>query len=171
MIRLTCGLASGSPGIWATPHGRKRYLAASEALIRRRQPDWTESQVQAALKELASQDLRLHAQQGAHSLEDRLKGFPLFCLTAHRDEILSWTHYADQHRGVCIHFNCRRESNFPFAHARRVMYSPDRPVFEIPRLPRDSLSVVDRAALTKHRGWHYEDEFGLLSAPGNNRAS
>jgi Protein of unknown function (DUF2971) len=152
-----------------TRWGRRKYLAACEYMMRSLNPPMAESEIQHQLRVLATQDLSAHAEAAARTTRETLKNFPVFCLSANRAEILSWTHYADQHRGLCIHFDSRRGVHSPFCFARRMIYTTRRPVFCIPLLPSDSFAVADGAALTKHIGWRYEDEFRLLSAPGESQ--
>jgi hypothetical protein len=152
-----------------TRRGRKHYLAACEYMMRSLDPPMTEEDVRKQLQALATQDLQVHAEAAARITRENLKDFPIFCLSGYREEILSWTHYADQHRGLCIHFDSRTGVKSPFCFARRVIYSKRRPVFRVPLLPSNSFAVADGAALTKHLGWRYEDEFRLLSAPGESQ--
>ncbi|MFT5581477.1 MAG: hypothetical protein ACI9G9_000728 [Psychromonas sp.] len=34
------------------------------------------------------------------------------CFSKNRDEILMWSHYADEHRGVCLEFECGENTDF-----------------------------------------------------------
>jgi Protein of unknown function (DUF2971) len=92
------------------------------------------------------------------------------CLSRRWDSVLMWSHYADQHRGLCIEYDAS-----PLAEAEiyRVNYDTAR---EIPAsvLYRLFITVdesvrpqVDRAALlTKSREWRYEREVRVLSRLG-----
>lgn len=85
----------------------------------------------------------------------------IFCLTARQDHPLQWAHYADSHRGVCLHFNCNSGS---FAGmARRVVYRKDRAPILFPFHYNPSADVVvDRMVLTKADFWKYESEYRVI---------
>jgi len=51
-----------------------------------------------------------------------------FCFCATRDHPLLWSHYANSHRGICIHFGCRTH---PFGHSLRVAYDDAFPKMEV----------------------------------------
>jgi hypothetical protein len=147
------------------PRGRRRYINACEKMMRDLDPALPADTIAQELLALKSQDLHTHALEAARNVRTSLVQFPIFCLSATRAPILSWAHYADQHRGVCIHFDVRRGVQSPFCFARQVIYSRRRPVFEVPLLPRDEFTIANGVGLTKHSGWSYEDEFRLLSNP------
>ncbi len=90
----------------------------------------------------------------------------VWCLTPHPDRMLMWSHYADQHRGVCIGFDAevlaRRSpvndlGHSAFVPVRRVAYMDKRPDADDP----DAIFV-------KSPEWRYEDEYRVVShrAPG-----
>jgi hypothetical protein len=68
----------------------------------------------------------------------------ILCLSANQLHPLQWSHYADSHRGACLHFRCRPGA--PFGLARQVRYQA-RSVFE--RLNRATeLQYVRQSPLT-----------------------
>src|SRR6266849_2373668 len=59
----------------------------------------------------------------------------ILSLTETPDNLLMWSHYADQHRGIVLEFdehhpilNRRKSSNDEFGHLRKVVYSDIRPI-------------------------------------------
>jgi Protein of unknown function (DUF2971) len=66
----------------------------------------------------------------------------IYCLTPHPDSTLMWSHYADNHKGVCLEFSS--DTNTMFASALKVMY---RTVY--PRWSPHSLEHVVEILLTK----------------------
>ncbi len=48
----------------------------------------------------------------------------ILCLSANPLHPLQWSHYADSHRGLCLHFRCRPGT--PFGLARQVRYRKKR---------------------------------------------
>jgi hypothetical protein len=90
----------------------------------------------------------------------------IFCLTAERCHPLQWAHYADQHRGVCLHFRC--EARTPLGLARKVEYRKDRKPILLP-LERQSHDVlVERLVLVKAEFWEYEQEYRIVGDVGVN---
>lgn len=65
-----------------------------------------------------------------------------------------WSHYADNHRGVCLEF---ATANPLFATAKAVQYLKDYPSW----VPMDADQVV-KTVYTKSNEWEYEDEYRLL---------
>ena len=85
--------------------------------------------------------------------------FRMLCLTAEPDNILQWSHYADGHRGVMIHFDAAKS---PIGNAIEVRYSEDYPSIDLP--PRGP-EVIQHGLATKSVHWRYEREFRLIRFP------
>ena len=87
--------------------------------------------------------------------------------------ILMWSHYADEHRGFCVkyvfHRDDFRQDNFSELVASRLFrieyYDPENPKKERANLEdllsKDTLTAAD-AFLTKYKDWSYENEVRLL---------
>jgi hypothetical protein len=69
---------------------------------------------------------------------------------------LPWSHYADSHRGVCVHL---RGDLMPLKYSFKVDYSDEYPTLLIPRTEEDRSDVLFRIPLRKAADWHYEHEF------------
>jgi hypothetical protein len=103
---------------------------------------------------------------GEGFLDDLIQQFRLCCFSTHRDSLLLWAHYADNHRGICLEYELPEEvfrtQFFP------VKYSDVQPVLN--NVNRDpaagTLSIhIDREAavfLTKSTDWAYEGEYRTL---------
>lgn len=83
------------------------------------------------------------------------------CLTPHNNKMLMWSHYASQHKGICIGFDtnifiekCKKNNHGnPVIHSlKKVIYTNQRPC------ERD----VDMV-FKKSNEWDYEDEYRLVS--------
>ncbi len=84
----------------------------------------------------------------------------IYCLSAVPDHVLMWSHYADQHRGVCLRFSQTSDAGL-FRVAQRVAYSDERPIL---RIVQDSIQTkLEKAFLTKAKDWGYEQEWRVLS--------
>jgi Protein of unknown function (DUF2971) len=72
---------------------------------------------------------------------------------------LPWAHYADYHKGVCIHFDTTKP---PIKIAHPVTYSETYPEIPVPRTGKDHWEMVRRAILTKSAQWKHEDEYRMV---------
>ncbi|MGQ0430349.1 MAG: DUF2971 domain-containing protein [Gammaproteobacteria bacterium] len=94
----------------------------------------------------------------------------VFCLMA--PEVvatpLPWSHYADSHRGVCLHFD---SSVLPIKLAFAVEYSDEYPTVKVPRTEQTDWTGVKSMLLRKSKMWSYEQEhrvFQLKYADGTS---
>lgn len=92
------------------------------------------------------------------------------CFSAVADNVLMFSHYADNHGGLCIGFNARQllrsltEKNQP-------LHADLRPVWYFSKMPL--LSHISQPALCatcKHDIWSYEQEFRIFMANGSSLA-
>jgi Protein of unknown function (DUF2971) len=70
-----------------------------------------------------------------------------------------WSHYADDHRGICLQFSV---GNVLFSRAARVVYLPEYPKlmpWEINANPARVMELI----LTKSKDWDYENEYRIVS--------
>jgi hypothetical protein len=91
--------------------------------------------------------------------EDFLKLIPnrwrIYCLTPVPDSTLMWSHYADNHRGICLEFG----TDVPlFASALEVTYRSDYPTWA----PNLVASTGADILLTKSDDWKYEREYRII---------
>ena len=92
------------------------------------------------------------------------ENFWLYSVCGTRDPILMWSHYADGHRGIALHFDA---SAAPFDAAYEVHYSETYPEFPFPISDADADNNKVRAMiLTKSRGWCYEEEYRAVRGAG-----
>ena len=86
--------------------------------------------------------------------------YGVLCLSAVRDDILMWSHYADFHRGVCLEFDGAAKL---MQHAFPVSYSKERPSIHMIRDSNET--AMEKSLRTKSDHWKYEREWRLLSYP------
>jgi hypothetical protein len=92
--------------------------------------------------------------------EDFLKMIPnrwrIYCLTPVSDSTLMWSHYADNHQGVCLEFSV---DDPLFGFAQEVTY-----LSSYPRWAPHSLMYSDQPSvlLTKSDDWQYEREYRII---------
>jgi hypothetical protein len=88
--------------------------------------------------------------------------FGLLCLSAKKDNILMWSHYADNHKGVVIGFDSKKL----FRHGYfKVRYSEERCYYNV-KDERDINGLTELFA-TKAKMWDYEDEYRALIRLGD----
>lgn len=93
------------------------------------------------------------------------------CFSTVPDDVLMFSHYADNHRGLCVGFNTRLLVQSLTA-KNRPLRADIRPVWYFSKMP--PLSLVTQPALCatcKHDIWSYEHEFRVFMAKGSSLAS
>jgi hypothetical protein len=81
----------------------------------------------------------------------------IYCLTPDPASILMWSHYADNHRGICLEFASDTQHSM-FAWARRVIYRCAYPRLLMHRMDEAPVQIL----LSKSDHWSYEDEFRII---------
>ena len=102
--------------------------------------------------------------RGSDLWKETVNKFGVISLSEDCLNILMWSHYADNHKGVCIEFITE---NMPFCRASAVKYQIDRPVFR--PLNLDRISFIEPTLLRKADIWRYEKEwrcFRINEGPG-----
>jgi len=86
----------------------------------------------------------------------------VFCLSQRQDHPLLWSHYADSHRGICVHFRCKYGSLFGLA--RAVEYKRERLPILIPlKYNISDDDIADAMVRNKADFWGYEHEFRIIA--------
>ncbi len=98
----------------------------------------------------------------------------VFCVAEEGDNLLMWAHYAKDHTGAAIEFQCLPELDTPLCAARKVNYVARPPVFAdadeyVKYLtgqgkPNYGLSIYDMC-LSKSEHWRYEQEWRVFIPP------
>lgn len=95
-----------------------------------------------------------------------LGSFGISCFSAKADNFLMWSHYAQEHHGVCMEFDFTREIqmvrqrgfsllNSYMLNMRKVVYTDSTAVVNLTSISRDKFSPVYH----KSRNWEYEEEY------------
>ncbi len=91
--------------------------------------------------------------------EDFIKLIPsrwrIYCLTPVPDSTLMWSHYADNHRGICLEFGTDIRL---FGSAFEVMYRSEYPKWAPNLVAERGVEIL----LTKSDDWKYEREFRII---------
>lgn len=103
-----------------------------------------------------TQQIEGHSQRAANS--------GILCLTPVCDNFIMWTHYANDHTGICIQFRVRdvtEEEHLDFiAAAQPVEYADGCPVINVIR--DGTVDIVRKAFLTKSTPFRYEREWRIV---------
>lgn len=96
----------------------------------------------------------------------------VLCLSELHDNVVMWSHYADEHRGVVFKLRCIDEIGNALFGARKMAYTNDFPNFpsddeyakHLTGEKRfDFPSLCMNLAFTKHTDWAYEREWRVVS--------
>ena len=116
----------------------------------------------------------------AAEVRPMLRQTKVLCLTAHPDNMLMWSHYAQQHSGVVIRLETIPELNSPYSMAREVIYAPSMPRWMDEQGLADLLSgrsqsnpeeLLAKLIYTKSHHWSYEAEWRVGAGFGRDRAA
>jgi hypothetical protein len=96
---------------------------------------------------------------------DVLRSARVFCLSASELHPLLWSHYADSHRGVCLHFRSTPGGLLGLAQA--VEYRPERPSVVVPlHYNKSENDITDTMVRVKGDFWGYEHEYRIIGHQG-----
>ena len=105
-----------------------------------------------------------------------MKASRVFCVTEEHDNLLMWAHYAKDHKGVVIKFECLRELDTALCIARKVDYVETPPVIAtldeyIPYITGQDKNKINHDLLiyklfqSKSTQWKYEKEWRVFKPP------
>lgn len=141
---------------------REELIVCAEAYFLRN-PDETARREQ-TMQDLTCCDLAEHIDSFTKNIRARIEDqYPVFSLAGNRNHPMLWSHYADGHSGLCIHFHSDERSIF--AVALGVMYDVKRPSIPIEAFTNAKRDIFERVLLTKGDFWEYEDEYRWISFP------
>lgn len=76
--------------------------------------------------------------------------------------ILMWSHYADQHRGICVEFSIPVSASL-----LQVLYSQNAPRFTLHDILVKRNAEILALFTTKHQHWRYEQEYRVILDQGD----
>jgi hypothetical protein len=85
------------------------------------------------------------------------KRYRVYCLTTQPASTLMWSHYAQNHTGICLEFNSHRNL---LSDALKVVYSKSYPALDLTDNDSDTILLP---LLTKANDWEYEEEYRLIA--------
>ena len=138
----------------------ERHVKDYAEITRKHRPDIPESFILQRQQEFRDNPTLLAAKVNEIShgiwraIADRYR---VYCLGQNSADLLMWSHYADNHRGICLEFTTR---NVVMCCATQVEYCS---VFPIGRLYSKSEDDNLVPLLTKSDVWSYEHEYRLVA--------
>lgn len=93
----------------------------------------------------------------------------VYCMSERCADTLMWSHYADQHRGICVGFDMSKWNLIDTPMLFRVAYEEQRQTFEFPRRARDSDGELFRVLTYKSPAWRQEAEWRLIRTEGAHK--
>jgi len=95
------------------------------------------------------------------SIQRKVNETGVLSFSARCDRILMWSHYADNHKGVCLKFSLEKWRDMSMA-LYPVAYRVKRLSLQLDAQSFGQGQLVQAVALTKDRGWKYEQEWRAL---------
>lgn len=135
-----------------------QYLIESvvgEEIIRKGSQKWRELH-SAAFK--GSQELKKELLQLRETMG-------VSCFSEKSDSILMWSHYANNHRGICVEYELLEFNNQLQFTPVPVIYSDNRPSissFDLSSLERTAMSMLLESITSKSSEWSYEYEWRII---------
>lgn len=163
------------------PVSKLATLALELRLIRGR---FSREQILRKLPELTMESAaKLHGSIGRLNVavQEQLCHFRVLCVSEQHDNVVMWSHYADEHRGVVFKLRCIDEIDNTLLAARKVIYTDTFLAFPSAdqyakhltgEQPIDFVPLLWDIAFTKHIDWSYEKEWRvhialLKESPGD----
>lgn len=94
--------------------------------------------------------------------QEVIKNMGICCFSQNCDHILLWSHYGENHKGVCLRFDITKDLDF-FVIPSAVKYQEAFPKVNIIKNPFD----ITVPLLTKSKVWEYENEVRVCKRAGN----
>lgn len=139
-----------------------KELLEDEAALAR-EAGKSEEEIEALRRAQGVPPQRIGAAVTERTRDELVKSARVFCLSASEVHPLLWSHYADSHRGICLHFRASPGSLFGLA--RAVDYRAERPPILVP-LHYNEDDIADAMVRVKGDFWGYEDEYRIIGHEG-----
>jgi len=86
------------------------------------------------------------------------------CFSYNFDNTLMWSHYTNNHKGVCLRFEPKYDKEF-FRLSLDVQYTKKYPIIDL--VKDNPIVVLSKLSRYKHINWKYEDEIRIGSFDGS----
>jgi Protein of unknown function (DUF2971) len=98
-------------------------------------------------------------------LQDARKMIRVCCFTGRRDSVLMWSHYADNHVGICLEYDFRDVDEFRYL-LQPIYYRDD--FFQVSTMEDLTFTSHLMSAIQKSTDWSYEQEWRVTGIPQRN---
>lgn len=144
----------------------------ANAMAARNNPDNPSEKEYRNYMQSALEDTAIRFKKGMDGLykyfEKEKEAYSVFCVSKNHDNLLMWSHYAQEHMGCVFKFKCIPELDRPLCAARQVKYQKEYPMISDTHTYIKHLTgqhhlnyenLFDDFAYTKSDNWAYEDEW------------
>ena len=126
------------------------------------------AQLQDKIEEYVKKQLLMDAKK-AHIFSENtttriMERISTLCFSEKRDDILEWSHYGDEHKGICLEFSTSDLSSY-LSKLRKVVYSNSYPQLMMFSDPNEE--KIKKFILTKSDHWTYESEWRVFEVMGD----
>ena len=102
-----------------------------------------------------NKNMRSSFEQQIHAFSDGMVGeinriYRVYCLSTKADSTLMWSHYTNDHQGICLEFAC---DNIVFGSAIQIQYSREYPLLDFAIDGQDPLGMLP--LFVKSDVWSY----------------
>lgn len=133
---------------------------AHKARLGELRPDLSQAELDAQTrKDLHPANIRKREQEVNAAIHRINENTGIFSMSAKRDNLLMWSHYADCHRGICIEFKTAAGTLFG-CDLLDVDYVVDYPKLNVCDNP--DIEFVKQCFRTKSIDWEYEEEWRII---------
>ncbi len=106
-------------------------------------------------------------QKAIDTYQDHISKFAVVCFTEVYDDLLMWSHYADHHKGICIGFRARDDSQTAEeTQIYKVEYADEYPTLDFSRERVWTREGIAGVLFSKFRAWSYEKEWRWIRVNG-----
>lgn len=127
--------------------------------LRKLNPDLSETKLDMQTqKDLHPESIRKREQKVNNDIRRINENVGIFSMSAKRDNLLMWSHYADYHRGICIEFKTTGGKLFG-CDILNIDYADKYPKFTV--YDDMDLERVRKYISTKSLDWEYEEEWRI----------
>ena len=143
------------------------YDSGALQAIQEKNPEWSFEVQRDAAKAVGTKIQADPSKKARSNFETKLANDTnriagILSLSAQNDNILMWSHYADEHKGICIEFRTDIEPSL-FTQAHPVVYDEKYPQFDLHEVvTNEELRSSAAWMLTKSPLWEYEQEWRVL---------
>ena len=146
------------------------------SLMRSGRDNLRKDEVMAELRsglEAAAETLQSFEDNVNQLLHQQLRMTRVLCVSEHNDNIIMWSHYADEHKGVVMRLQCIDELDNNLLIARKMQYQKafsviatldDFVKFNTGEKSTNWDKVLTDIAYVKHEDWRYEHEWRVSTS-------